>query len=89
MNELQIFKNEELGEVRVVTIEDEPWFVGKDVAEVLGYEKPRNALATHVDEDDALKWGITDSLGREQETTVINESGLYNVWMKTNGLSLT
>lgn len=79
MNELQIFKNEELGEVRVVTIEDEPWFVGKDVAEVLGYEKPRNALATHVDEDDALKWGITDSLGREQETTVINESGLYSL----------
>ena len=79
MNELQIFKNEELGEVRVVTIDDEPWFVGKDVAEVLGYEKPRNALSTHVDEDDALKWGITDSLGREQETTVINESGLYSL----------
>ena len=79
MNDLQIFKNEELGEVRVVTIEDEPWFVGKDVAEVLGYEKPRNALSTHVDEDDALKWGITDSLGREQETTVINESGLYSL----------
>ena len=79
MNELQIFKNEELGEVRVVTIEDEPWFVGKDVAELLGYEKPRNALATHVDEDDALKWGITDSLGREQETTIINESGLYSL----------
>lgn len=79
MGNLQIFKNEELGEVRVVTIEDEPWFVGKDVAEVLGYEKPRNALATHVDEDDALKWGITDSLGREQETTVINESGLYSL----------
>lgn len=79
MNDLQIFKNEELGEVRVVTIEDEPWFVGKDVAELLGYEKPRNALATHVDEDDALKWGITDSLGREQETTVINESGLYSL----------
>lgn len=79
MKNLQIFKNEELGEVRVVTIEDEPWFVGKDVAEVLGYEKPRNALSTHVDEDDALKWGITDSLGREQETTVINESGLYSL----------
>ena len=79
MKNLQIFKNEELGEVRVVTIEDEPWFVGKDVAELLGYEKPRNALATHVDEDDALKWGITDSLGREQETTVINESGLYSL----------
>ena len=79
MGNLQIFKNEELGEVRVVTIEDEPWFVGKDVAEVLGYEKPRNALSTHVDEDDALKWGITDSLGREQETTVINESGLYSL----------
>ena len=54
-----------------------PWSAGKDVAVALGYEKARNAIAAHVDEDDALKWGVTDSLGRRQETMIINESGLY------------
>lgn len=77
MNELQVFKNQEFGSVRTLVINSEPWFVGKDVAEVLGYAKARNAIAQHVDEDDALKQGITDSLGRRQETTFINESGLY------------
>lgn len=77
MNKLQVFKNQEFGSVRTLVINNEPWFVGKDVAEVLGYAKARNAIAQHVDEDDALKQGITDSLGRRQETTFINESGLY------------
>lgn len=77
MNELQVFKNQEFGSVRTLVINNEPWFVGKDVAEVLGYAKARNAIAQHVDEDDALKQGITDLLGRRQETTFINESGLY------------
>ena len=79
MNELQIFNHPDFGEVRTVTINDEPWFVGKDVAQVLGYAKPENALATHVDADDSLKQGITDSLGRIQNTTLINESGLYSL----------
>lgn len=79
MNELQIFNHPDFGEVRTVTINDEPWFVGKDVAKVLGYAKPENALATHVDADDSLKQGITDSLGRIQNTTLINESGLYSL----------
>lgn len=79
MNEIQIFNNPQFGEVRAVTIDNEPWFVGKDVAKVLGYAKPENALATHVDEDDSLKQGITDSLGRTQNTTIINESGLYSL----------
>ena len=79
MNELQIFNNDEFGPVRTLTINDEPWFVGKDVAEILGYAKTRNAIALHVDDDDALKWGVTDSTGREQETTIINESGLYSL----------
>lgn len=57
----------------------EPWFVGKDVADKLGYAKPLNAIATHVDEDDSLKQGLTDSLGRMQETILINESGLYSL----------
>ena len=54
-------------------------FVGKDVAEVLGYSKPLNAIAMHVDKDDSLKWGLTDSLGRTQQTIFINESGLYSL----------
>lgn len=58
---------------------NEPWFVGKDVAEILGYIKARNAISNHVDEDDALKWGLTDSVGRTQETIIINESGLYSL----------
>lgn len=78
MNEVQLF-NFENHEVRSLLLNNEPWFVGKDVAEVLGYAKARNAIAQHVDEDDALKQGITDSLGRRQETTFINESGLYSL----------
>lgn len=80
MNEIQIFSNAEFGEIRTMTDEHgEVWFVGKDVAERLGYVKPRNAIADHVDEDDTLKWGVTDSLGRNQETILINESGLYSL----------
>lgn len=79
MNNLQIFNNKEFGEIRVVEINNEPWLVGRDVAEILGYAKPQNAIATHVDEDDTLKQGITDKLGRTQETTVINESGFYSL----------
>lgn len=79
MNELQEFVNEKFGIVRTVVINEEPYFVGKDVAVALGYAKPQNAIAKHVDEDDSLKWGIIDSIGRNQETTVINESGLYSL----------
>ncbi|MBE6106787.1 BRO family protein [Anaerovibrio lipolyticus] len=50
-NGLQIFNNPEFGQVRTLTIDNEPFFVGKDVAEILGYAKPLNALASHVDED--------------------------------------
>lgn len=77
MNELQIFDNPEFGEVRTLTVNDEPWFVGKDVAIALGYAKPENAIAVHVDADDTLKQGVIDTLGRTQHTTVINESGVY------------
>lgn len=79
MQELQIFNNTEFGEVRALEINDEPYFVGKDVATILGYAKPLNALSTHVDEDDSLKQGLTDRLGRKQETILINESGLYSL----------
>lgn len=79
MADIEIYKNEQFGEIRTVNISGEPWFVGKDVAEVLGYSKPLNALATHVEEDDSLKQGLTDSLGRIQQTIIINESGLYSL----------
>lgn len=77
MSELQIFNNEEFGEIRTVEIDGEPWFVGKDVAQALGYSDTRKAVVMHVDEDDKTNCPITDSLGREQETTIINESGIY------------
>jgi anti-repressor protein len=76
---LQIFENPQFGKVRVQMIDGDPWFCGKDVCEILGYAKPRNAIATHVSEDDALKQGVIDNLGREQEMTFINESGLYSL----------
>lgn len=75
-NEVKAF-NFETYKVRTVLIDNEPWFIGKDVAETLGYSKSRNAINKHVDEDDALKQGVTDNLGRIQETTLINESGVY------------
>ena len=79
MEGVQIFSNEEFGRIRTIAINGEPWFVGKDVAERLGYAKPLNALAMHVDEDDSLKQGLIDSLGRTQEMIIINESGLYSL----------
>lgn len=79
MNELRIFENSEFGSVRTLLLNGEPWFVGKDVAGALGYAKPLNALATHIDEDDSLKRGLIDSMGRTQETILINESGLYSL----------
>ena len=76
---IRVFENEEFGRVRTVLIDGEPWFVGKDVALVLGYSKPLDAIARHVDEDDSVKHGLTDNLGRNQETILINESGLYSL----------
>ena len=78
-NDLIVFNHKEFGELKAIEINGEPWFIGKEVAEKLGYVKARNAIATHVDEDDALKWGIADKLGRMQETTIINESGIYSL----------
>ena len=79
MNELKIFNNPDFGEVRTLSIDGEPWFVGKDVAAILGNAKPLNALATHIDEDESLKQGLIDSMGREQNAIFINESGLYSL----------
>lgn len=79
MNQIRIFDNPEFGEVRTVIIDGEPWFVGKDVANALGYSRERDAISNHVDKDDAVKHGVTDSIGREQQTVIINESGLYSL----------
>ncbi len=77
MNELQIFNSEEFGDIRTVTIDNEPWFVGKDVAEALEYNEPHKAIARHISDDDRMKHPVTDSTGRNQDTWIINESGLY------------
>lgn len=78
MNQLEIFKNREFGEIRTVVINAESWFVGKDIAEVLGYSNSRKAILDHVDDEDKID-GVTirDSIGRDQAAVVINESGLY------------
>ena len=77
MNELKIFENAEFGQVRTVTIDNEPWFVGKDVAEALGYAKARNAIASHVSDEDKKDAPIQGTPGGMQTMTMINESGLY------------
>ena len=79
MNEIRIFKSEEFGEIRTVEIGGEPWFVGKDVAETLGYERPTKAVSDHVDGEDRDEVPIQDPLGRMQNTAIINESGLYSL----------
>ena len=78
MNELEIFKNEEFGEIRTVVIENEPWFVGKDVTEILGYQNASKALNDHVDKEDKLNNESLSSLG-QRGGWFINESGLYSL----------
>lgn len=78
MQELEIFKNEEFGEIRTIVIENEPWFVGKDVTEILGYQNASKALNDHVDKEDKLNNESLSSLG-QRGGWFINESGLYNL----------
>lgn len=78
MNELQLF-NFENHEVRSLLINSEPWFVGKDVADVLGYKNQNDALSKHVDGEDKDTIAIRDSIGRNRNTPIINESGLYSL----------
>lgn len=81
MNEIQIFTGA-FGTIRTVTLNNEPYFVGKDVADILGYSNSRKAIADHVDDEDK---GVTkcDTLGGVQELTVINESGLYSLILRS------
>lgn len=81
MKEMQIFNNEAFGKIRATEIDGEPWFVGKDIAEALGYgsgKSPSNAVAKHVDDEDK---GVTEMMtpGGKQQIIIINESGLYSL----------
>ena len=76
---ITIFNNEEFGNVRTLTINGEPWFVGKDIAECLGYSRSTKAVSDHVDEEDIDGIQIQDSIGRMQNTPIINESGVYSL----------
>lgn len=77
---IQVFNSPQFGEIRGMYDENgQVLFVGKDIAKALGYSAPRNAIKTHVDRDDALKQYLMDARGREQMTTLINESGLYSL----------
>lgn len=77
---MRIFENEEFGKVRTVELDGQPFFVGKDIATALGYSNPRDALRKHVDEEDKNDAvAIRDTIGREQKSTIINESGLYSL----------
>ncbi len=76
MNELTIFNSEEFGQIKTVTINGEPYFVGKDVAEALGYVNSKNAVPKHVSDEDKLSTQI-EYTGQRRTVTVINESGLY------------
>lgn len=78
MKEMEVFKNAELGSVRVVMVNEEPYFVGKDVAEILGYSNASKALADHVDDDDKLNNESLSSLG-QRGGWIINEAGLYSL----------
>ena len=86
MNDLQIFNSPKFGEIRTIEKNGEPWFVGKDVAEILGYANASKAVSTHVDDEDKtfIMLDIADSqngnlLVGQSKTTIINESGLYSL----------
>ena len=79
MDGIKTFTNKEFGTVRTIVKDGEPWFVGKDVAEILGYAKARNAIARHVDDDDKNDAPFQGVLGGTQTVTIINESGLYSL----------
>ena len=78
MSEIKIFENPEFGSIRTVDRNGEPWLAGKDVAAALGYSNPRDAISKHVDDEDK---GVAkcDTLGGNQNMTIINESGLYSL----------
>ena len=81
MNNLQIFTNQEFGQIRTIEQNGQPWFVGKDVAQALGYSQTAKAVREHV-KDNHKGMSILDTPGGKQETTIIDEAGLYSLVMK-------
>lgn len=77
-NEIQVFKNANFGQVRSMMIDGEPWFVGRDVAEILGYKELAKAVRDKVDDDDKGV-SVLDTPGGKQEIKIINEAGLYSL----------
>ncbi len=75
--DIEVYQSEEFGQIRTVTIENQPWFVGRDVASALRYKDATNALKSHVDDEDKMGWRITTPSRGVQRMTIINESGLY------------
>ena len=80
---IKVFQNKEFGTVRNLIINDEPYFVGKDVAEIFGYRETAKAIRTHVDEEDKGV-SVLDTPGGRQQITLINESGLYCLILSSN-----
>ena len=83
MNNLKIFQNDEFGEIRTITIEDEVWFVGKDITEKLKYQNGSRDIQRHVDEEDRKLIPLHDGV-QNRETLIINESGLYSLILGSN-----
>lgn len=81
MNNLQIFTNQEFGQIRTIEQNGQPWFVGKDVAQALGYSQTAKAVREHV-KDNHKGMSILDTPGGKQETTIIDEAGLYSLVMR-------
>ncbi len=79
-NQIQVFKSEQFGEIRTITNEKgETFFVGKDVAQALGYAKPLDAIVKYVDKNESAKCGLIDSLGKKQRAIFIDEGGLFSL----------
>ena len=82
MNEIKIFENEQFGSLRTIEINNDPWFVGAEVATILGYTNTRDAIRRHVDEDDKNTVVIHDGIGNPNKV-IVNESGLYSLIMSS------
>lgn len=82
MNEIKIFENPEFGAIRTVEVKNEPWFVGKDVAQALGYSQTSKAVREHV-KDNHKGMSVLDTPGGKQETTIIDEAGVYSLVMRS------
>nr|WP_308667609.1 phage antirepressor KilAC domain-containing protein [uncultured Allisonella sp.] len=78
MNAVKLFKNSEFGEIRIVPINNEPWFIGSEIAKILSYTNPSKAIRDHVDPEEKLTERIVLA-GQGRDVTLINESGLYSL----------